>query len=48
MRILTLGGSLREGSCNRALLSESVALAPAGTELDLSHLAVAGSLPLFN
>jgi chromate reductase, NAD(P)H dehydrogenase (quinone) len=48
MRILTLGGSLREASWNRALLNESAALAPAGTELDLSQLAVTGSLPLFN
>jgi NAD(P)H-dependent FMN reductase len=48
MRILGLGGSLRETSKNRALLHASAALAPAGTELDLSQLAVIGSLPLFN
>ena len=48
MRILALGGSLRESSFNRALLHEAAALAPAGTELDLGHVAVAGSLPLFN
>jgi chromate reductase, NAD(P)H dehydrogenase (quinone) len=48
MRILGLGGSLRDASKNRALLDEAAALAPAGTELDLSELAVIGSLPLFN
>jgi NAD(P)H-dependent FMN reductase len=48
MRILGLGGSLREASKNRALLHEAAALAPAGTELDLSQLVVIGSLPLFN
>jgi chromate reductase, NAD(P)H dehydrogenase (quinone) len=48
MRILALGGSLREASFNLALLHEAAALAPAGTELDLSHVAVTGSLPLFN
>lgn len=48
MRILGLGGSLRGASKNRALLDEAAALAPAGTELDLSQLAVIGSLPLFN
>jgi chromate reductase, NAD(P)H dehydrogenase (quinone) len=48
MRILGLGGSLRDGSKNRALLDEAAALVPADTELDLSHLAVSGSLPLFN
>lgn len=48
MRILALGGSLREASKNRALLDEAAALAPAGTELDLTQLAVIGSLPLFN
>jgi NAD(P)H-dependent FMN reductase len=48
MRILGLGGSLRETSKNRALLHEAAALAPAGTELDLSQLVVIGSLPLFN
>jgi NAD(P)H-dependent FMN reductase len=48
MRILGLGGSLRKASRNRALLDEAAALAPAGTELDLSQLGVVGSLPLFN
>ncbi|MBV8992477.1 MAG: NAD(P)H-dependent oxidoreductase [Pseudonocardiales bacterium] len=48
MRILGLGGSLREASRNRALLDQAAALAPADTELDLSQLAVVGSLPLFN
>ena len=48
MRILALGGSLREASRNRALLHEAAALAPAGTELDLRQVAVIGSLPLFN
>jgi NAD(P)H-dependent FMN reductase len=48
MRILALGGSLREASKNRALLVESAAMAPGDTELDLSQLAVPGSLPLFN
>lgn len=48
MRILALGGSLREASRNRALLDEAAALAPPGTELDLSRLAIIGSLPLFN
>jgi NAD(P)H-dependent FMN reductase len=48
MRILALGGSLRAGSKNRALLDEAAALAPAGTELDLGQLAAIGALPLFN
>jgi chromate reductase, NAD(P)H dehydrogenase (quinone) len=48
VRVLALGGSLREASLNRALLREATALAPAGTEVDLGHVAVAGSLPLFN
>src|SRR5436309_430071 len=48
MRILALGGSLREASRNRALLEEAAALTPAGTELDLGRLPVIGSLPLFN
>jgi chromate reductase len=48
MRILALGGSLREASKNRALLDEAAALAPADAELDRSHLALIGSLPLFN
>lgn len=48
MRILALGGSLRKVSRNRALLDEAAAMAPDDTELDLSHLEVIGSLPLFN
>jgi chromate reductase len=48
VRILALGGSLREASFNRALLHEAAALTPAGTEIDLAHVAVAGALPLFN
>jgi chromate reductase len=48
MRILALGGSLREASRNRALLHEAAALAPAGTTLDLGHVAAIGSLPLFS
>jgi len=48
IRILALGGSLREASRNRALLDEAAALAPAGVVVDLSQLAVIGSLPLFN
>ena len=48
IRILALGGSLREGSRNRALLHEAAALAPPGTEVDLGELATIGSLPLFN
>jgi NAD(P)H-dependent FMN reductase len=48
MRILALGGSLRERSRNRALLDEAAVLAPLGTELDLSALGSIGSLPLFN
>jgi NAD(P)H-dependent FMN reductase len=48
MRILALGGSLRERSRNRALLNEAAVLAPPGTNLDLTALAVIGSLPLFN
>ena len=48
MRLLALGGSLREASRTRALLHEAAALAPAGTKLDLSHVAIVGSLPLFN
>lgn len=47
-RILALGGSLREGSKNRALLEEAATLTPGDAELDLSQLAVIGSLPLFN
>jgi len=48
MRILALGGSLREASRNRALLHEAAALAPPGTSLDLTHVAVVGSLPPYN
>jgi NAD(P)H-dependent FMN reductase len=48
IRILALGGSLREASRNRALLDEAAALAPAGAVIDLSQLAAIGSLPLFN
>jgi NAD(P)H-dependent FMN reductase len=48
IQILALGGSLREGSRNRTLLDEAAALAPAGAVVDLSQLAVIGSLPLFN
>ena len=48
IRILALGGSLREASRNRALLDEAAALAPAGAVVDLSQLAIIGSLPLFN
>src|ERR1700712_855749 len=48
MRILALGGSLREASRNRALLHDAAALAPVGATLDLGHVAVIGSLPLFN
>jgi NAD(P)H-dependent FMN reductase len=48
MRILAFGGSLRAGSLNRALLHEAVALMPPHSELDMSQLGVAGSLPLFN
>jgi chromate reductase len=48
VRILALGGSLREASFNRALLHEAAALAPAGAEVDLGHVALVGALPLFN
>jgi NAD(P)H-dependent FMN reductase len=48
MRLLALGGSLRDASRNRALLHEAAALAPAGTKLDLSHVVIVGSLPLFS
>jgi chromate reductase, NAD(P)H dehydrogenase (quinone) len=48
MRILALGGSLREASRNRALLDEAAAMVPADTVLDLSQLTVIGSLALFN
>jgi chromate reductase, NAD(P)H dehydrogenase (quinone) len=47
VRILALGGSLREASFNRALLREAAALAPAGTDLDLGPVALVGALPLF-
>jgi chromate reductase, NAD(P)H dehydrogenase (quinone) len=45
MRILALGGSLREASLNRALLREAAALAP---DIDLGVVDVARSLPLFD
>jgi chromate reductase, NAD(P)H dehydrogenase (quinone) len=45
VRILALGGSLREASLNRALLHEAAALSP---DLDLGLVDVAGALPLFN
>jgi chromate reductase, NAD(P)H dehydrogenase (quinone) len=48
MRILALGGSLRQASTNRALLDEAAALAPADAELDVSLLAIISSLPLFS
>src|SRR5689334_15844736 len=48
MRILAFGGSLREGSRNRALLDQAAGMAPPPAELDLSALAVIGSLPHFN
>lgn len=48
MRILAFGGSLREGSLNRALLLEAAALAPKGTDIDVDLLPVIGELPLFN
>jgi len=48
MRILALGGSLREASKNRALLDEAAAMVPPGTELDRGQLGVICSLPLFN
>jgi len=48
VRVLALGGSLRERSFNRALLHEAAALAPAGAELDLSVVGAVGALPLFD
>jgi NAD(P)H-dependent FMN reductase len=48
IRILALGGSLRDASKNRALLDEAAVLAPREIELDFSQLGVIGSLPLFN
>jgi chromate reductase, NAD(P)H dehydrogenase (quinone) len=48
VRVLALGGSLRQRSFNRALLHEAATLVPAGAELDLSVVGVVGSLPLFN
>jgi chromate reductase len=48
VRILALGGSLRERSFNRALLREAAALAPAGADVDLGHVALVGALPLFD
>src|SRR3954465_14273080 len=48
VRVLALGGSLRERSLNRALLHEAATLLPPGAHLDLSLLGVVGALPLFN
>jgi chromate reductase len=48
VRILALGGSLRAASLNRALLDEAAALMPQDAALDMSHVAVAGALPLFD
>src|SRR3954454_5157514 len=48
VRIIALGGSLREASFNRALLREAAALAPAGTDLDLGPAALVRALPLFD
>ena len=48
MRILSLGGSLRAASLNRALLDEAAALMPEDAELDRSHLDVARALPHFD
>jgi chromate reductase len=48
VRILALGGSLREASFNRALLREAAALAPAGADLDLGLVGVVRALPLFD
>jgi chromate reductase, NAD(P)H dehydrogenase (quinone) len=48
VRVLALGGSLRERSFNRALLHQAAALAPAGAELDLSVVGAVGALPLFD
>jgi chromate reductase, NAD(P)H dehydrogenase (quinone) len=45
VRILGLGGSLREASLNRALLREAATLAP---QLDVGLAGVAGALPLFD
>ena len=46
--ILGLGGSLRTGSRNAALLRAAAELAPTGTTIDLSQLQIAGSLPLYD
>jgi NAD(P)H-dependent FMN reductase len=48
VRILALGGSLRDASFNRALLREAAGLAPGDAEIDLGLVEVAGSLPLFD
>jgi chromate reductase, NAD(P)H dehydrogenase (quinone) len=48
VRILALGGSLRQASFNRALLDEAAALAPAAAGLDLGLVGLVGALPLFD
>jgi NAD(P)H-dependent FMN reductase len=48
VRILALGGSLRDASFNRLLLREAAALAPAAIDLDLGLVDAVGALPLFD
>jgi NAD(P)H-dependent FMN reductase len=48
VRILALGGSLRQASFNRALLREAAALASSDAEIDLGLVALVGALPLFD
>src|SRR5919107_3078619 len=48
VRILALGGSLRQASFNRALLHEAAGLAPADIHLDLTVVDIVGALPLFD
>jgi len=48
VRILALGGSLRQASFNRALLREAAALAPAEAGLDLGLVDLVRALPLFD
>jgi NAD(P)H-dependent FMN reductase len=48
VRILALGGSLRQASFNRALLHEAAALAPEGAGLDLGLVDLVRALPLFD